>query len=272
MVFSATRPAQGGRVLGDHLRVHRETPCGDDDRFRFDRTGFGEVFPRGTDHRAFVVQDQVGGPGLVSDLHSQVVGTFDQQVDHHGRTAEFAGHRHGVPARRRLGLLAEGPDLFVAGVAQAFGARRDNHFARVEAALELKTQVLQPIEVLDAAFAISADLRVVGVAGHRDQILVHLLRGVGVPGGLLHRGPAAEVEVPSGHCGGAAGRCRALQHQNPRPRSSCADRCAAAPDTETDHHDVDFVRPRRHVVSAESCWYFSAHWRRCSSSLAPCLM
>src|SRR6202022_4007780 len=102
-----------------------------------------------------------------------------------------------------------------------------------------------------------------------DQILVHLLGRVGVPGGLLHRGPAAEVEVPSGQRSGAAGRRCALQHQNPRPRSSCADRCAAAPDTETNHHDVDIVRPRRHLVSAESCWYFSAHWRRSSSSLGP---
>src|ERR1700735_3409496 len=98
-----------------------------------------------------------------------------------------------MPARRGDGLFAERPDLFVAGVAQAFGARRNNYLARVKAAFELKTQVLQPVEVLDAAVAVGADLLVIGLARHRDQILVHLLGGVGMAGRLLNRRAAAQV-------------------------------------------------------------------------------
>src|ERR1700756_5501732 len=88
-----------------------------------------------------------------------------------------------------------------------------------------------------------------------------------MPGGLLDRGPAAEVKMPSGERGGATGGSSTLQHQAPRAGGGRAHGCAAASDTEADHHDVDVVRPRRHVVNAESCWYFSTHWRRSSSSL-----
>ena len=77
MVFGAPRLPQRGGVLGDHLRVHRKSACGDDDRFTFDRTGFGEVFPGDAGHGSVAVQDQVGCPGLVSDLHTQFVGAFD---------------------------------------------------------------------------------------------------------------------------------------------------------------------------------------------------
>ena len=77
-----------------------------------------------------------------------------------GRHADLvlAGHWHGVPSRRGRGLLAERPDLLVAGVGQALGARRDDDLARVEAALELEAQILQPVEVFDAAVAVGADL------------------------------------------------------------------------------------------------------------------
>ena len=171
-----------------------------------------------------------------------------------------------MPARRGDGLLAERPDLFVAGVAQAFGARRNNYLARVEASFELKTQVLQPVEVLDTAVAVGADLLVIWLARHRDQILVHLLGGVGMPGRLLDRGAAAEVKVAAGKGSGAAGRGRALQHQYPCSGGGRGDRGATAADAEADHHDVHIVRPGRHIVGAQSCWNISAHWR-CS-----CLM
>ena len=86
-----------------------------------------------------------------------------------------------------------------------------------------------------------------GLAGHRDEVLVHLLGAVGVAGGLLHRGAAAEVEVPAGHRRGAAGRGRAFEHQHPRPGRRGADRRASAGDAEADDHDVDLVGPVRHV-------------------------
>ena len=86
-----------------------------------------------------------------------------------------------------------------------------------------------------------------------------------MPGRLLDGGAATKVEVPAGKRGRATGRSRALEHQYPCAGGSRADRRAAAPDAEADHHDVDIIRPRRHVVSGESCWYLGAH--RCS-----CLM
>src|ERR1700758_4879376 len=82
-----------------------------------------------------------------------------------------------------------------------------------------------------------------------------------MPGGLLDRGAAAEVKMASGERSGATGGSCTLQHQDPRAGGGRTHGCAAASDTEADYHDVDVVRPRRHVVSAESCWYFSSHWR-----------
>src|SRR5271166_5848609 len=88
-----------------------------------------------------------------------------------------------------------------------------------------------------------------------------------MPGGLLDRGATAEVKMASGERGGATGGSGTLQHQDPCAGGGRTHGCTAASDTEADYHDVDVVRPRRHVVSAESCWYFSTHWRRSSSSL-----
>ena len=122
-----------------------------------------KCFQRDADHGT-VVDDEVRRPGLVADLHAELVGPLDQEVDDHGGTAQLAGHRNGMAARSGLRLLDERPHLFVAGVRQALGARRDDDLAGVEAALELKTQVLQPVEVLDAAVAVGADLLVVGLA------------------------------------------------------------------------------------------------------------
>ena len=123
-----------------------------------------------------------------------------------------------MPARGGLGLLAERPDLLVAGVGQPLGAGRDDDLARIEAALELEAQVLQPVEVLDAAVAVGADLVQLGFAGHRHEVVVHRVGGVRMAGRDLYGGAAAEVEVPAGHRGGAAGRGGLLQHQHPRAR------------------------------------------------------
>ncbi|EUA27586.1 succinate dehydrogenase domain protein [Mycobacterium intracellulare] len=264
VMLGAPRLAQSGSVLGDHLRIHREPTGRDDDGLGLDGARFGEVLPGDAHHGAVVVQDQIGRPGLVAGLHAQGVGAFHQQVDDHGRAAQLAGDRHGVPARRRLGPLAEGPHLFVARVAEALGARRHDDFARVVAALELKAQVFQPVEMLDAAVAVGADLVEFGLTRHLDEVLVHLLGGVVLAGRLLHRGPAAEVKVPSGKGSGAAGRGRAFEHEHPRPFGRRTDRGAAAGDAEADHQHVDLVGPRRHVVGAD-CWrYFGAHWRHSS--------
>ena len=161
VVLGAPLLAQRGCVLGDHLGVHRETARGDDDRLRLDRTGFGEVLPA-TPTTAPSSTIEVGRSGLVADLDAELVGPLHQEVDDHRGATEFTGHRHGVPARRWLRLLAERPHLLVARVRQALGARRNDDLARVEAALELKTQVLQPVEVFDAAVAVRADLVVLG--------------------------------------------------------------------------------------------------------------
>jgi hypothetical protein len=153
--------AERGCVLGDHLRIHREAARGDDDRLRLHRTGFREVLPNHTVHGA-VVDDEVRHGRLIADLHTEFVGALHQQVDDHRGAAELAGNRHRVAARRGLGLLGERPHLLIAGVGQTLGARWHHDLAGVETALELKPQVLQPVEVLDAAVAVCADLLVVG--------------------------------------------------------------------------------------------------------------
>ena len=71
VVFGAPLLPQCRGVLGDHFGVHRESARGDDDRLGLDRAGLGEVLPADSDHAA-VVDDQIGRPGLVADLHAQV--------------------------------------------------------------------------------------------------------------------------------------------------------------------------------------------------------
>ena len=83
-------------------------------------------------------------------------------------------------------------------------------------------------------------------------------------GRLLHRGAAAEVEVPARHRGGSAGGGRPLQHQHPGARRRSADRRASAGDAEADDHDVDVVGPTRHVGGATVAGISVAHVRSCS--------
>ena len=59
--------------------------------------------------------------------------------------------------------LQERPHLLVAGEHQSLGVGLDHRLAREVAALELETQVFQPIEMLDAAVAVRANLGVVGL-------------------------------------------------------------------------------------------------------------
>ncbi|CAA0120708.1 Uncharacterised protein [Mycolicibacterium vanbaalenii] len=242
--------AERGRVLSHHLGVHREAPRCDDDGRGFHLAGLAEVLPPHPDHRAVVVGDEAGRSGFIADLHPEIGGAFEQQVDHHRRATQLAGDRNRVPARRRLGLLAERPDLLVAGVGQSLGPRRDHDFARVVAALELKAQRLEPIEVLDAALAVGTDLVEFRVPRLRHQVLVHLLGRVLVSGGLLHCGATAEVEVAAGHRRRPAGRSGLLQDQDAGPCRCGADGRATTGDAESEDHHIRLVGPGRDLVNA----------------------
>ena len=222
-------------MLGDHLAVH-------------DKAARGQDRGAGPHHAAAVVgtpphpadparlDDQLGGPGLEPDLHTELPGTPHQQVDDQLRAAGVAGHGHLVAARRGNRKVAERPDLLVAGVHQALGLRLDDRLVRVVAALELKTQALQPVAVLRAAVGIGPDLAGLRLRGDRHQVGVHLIRGVLVTGGALHHRAATEVEMPAGHRTGAARHRGPLQHQHRRPRRRRLDRRAPARDAEP-HHD-----------------------------------
>ena len=78
-------------------------------------------------------------------------------------------------------------------------------------------------------------------------------------GRLLHRGAAAEVEMPAGHRCGSAGRRRSLQHQHPGSRRRSADRRAPAGDAEADHHHIDIVGPFLDVAGAHGRWDIGRH-------------
>ena len=235
--------AQRRGVARNHVGVHGITPRGDDDCLRADGASFAEVLPCHPNHALFVVQNQCGGPGFVTGLDAEVVDPLDQQVDDHAPATGFTGHRKLVSARRRNSDVLERPHLLVAGIHETLGVGLDDRLLRVVAALELETQVFQPIEVVDAALAVGADLVVLWFLRHRNEVLVHLRRGIWVAGGLLNRGAATEVEVPAGHRGGPAGGRRALQHQHARARRRSAHGSASARDAETDNHHVDIVRP-----------------------------
>ena len=205
-----------GRVGSHHVLVHDETAGGNHHRTGPDHTGLTEVFPPDPDHRA-VLEDQIGRAGLVTDVHSQRIGAFEEQSDHHRRPLGVTGYRDLMAPRCRLGDVLERPHLLVAGVHQSFCVGLDHRLVRVVAALEVNPQILQPLEMLDAALAVGADLVMLGFAGHRDEVGVHIVGAVVVAGGLLHRGAAAEVEVPTGHHRCSACRSSTFQHQNPRP-------------------------------------------------------
>lgn len=121
------------------------------------------------------VHDELGGARLVADLYPQACGSLEQQVDHHGGTAGVARHGYLVPARCRHRQLQEWPHLLISGEHQALGVGLNHSLAGKVTTLELKTQALQPVEMLDAAVAIGANLVVIGLSGDRDQVLVHLL-------------------------------------------------------------------------------------------------
>jgi hypothetical protein len=246
VVLGLSRFAEFGGVLGDHLRIHREAARGDHDGLGPDGAGLGEALPAHAHHRT-VLDDEVGHARLVEDRDAELVGALDQEVDDHGRTPEFAGDRHGVAARGGRSLVAERPHLLVAGVGQALGARRDHDLAGVEAALELKPQVLQPVEVFDAAVGVGADLVELGLAGHGDEVVVHGVGAVVVAGGPLHLGATAEVEVSTGHGGRSACGGSTFEDEHACACGSCADRRAASGDAEPDDQDVDLVGPLRDV-------------------------
>ena len=229
-------------VGGHHLRVHHEPARSDHHGAGSDGAGLGEPFPRHPDD-ASVLGHQVRRTGLVADLDAEFSGPLDQQVNHHGRALSVTGHRNLVAARSRHRHVLVWPHLLVAGVHQALGVGLDHRFVRVVGALEGDAEILEPVEVLDAALAVGPDLVVLGIQRHRDQILVHLLGSVGVAGGLLHRRTAAEIEVTAGQCSRSPGDGSAFQNEHPGTGCGRRHRRTAAADAEPDHHHVDVVGP-----------------------------
>ena len=267
--------AQNERLLSefrgvgrDHVGVHHEPARGNHHGAGSDGAGLGESLPRHPGD-ASVLGHQVRRAGLVADLDPEFSRPLDQQVDHHGRALGVPGHRNLVAARSRHGQVLVRPHLLVAGVHQALGAGLDHRFVRVVGALEGDAEILEPVEVLDAVLAVGADLVMLGIPRHRDQIFVHLLGGIGVAGGLLHRGSAAKIEVPTGKCGRATGDGGALQNQHPGTGRGRGHRRTAAPDPEPDHQHVDLVGPlghrpgvdrHRNVEAAHGCPAAGVRW------------
>jgi hypothetical protein len=147
-----------------------------------------------------------------------------------------------VAAGRWNGELAKWPDVLVPGVHQPLGLRLDDRFVRVVAALELKAQALEPVTVLGAAVRVRADLVRLRLGRDGDQVGVHLIRAVLMPGGALHDGAAAQVEVAARHGACAACGRGPLEDEHRRAFRCRLDRGAAAGNAEADHEDVDLIR------------------------------
>ena len=195
--------ASAGRVRRHHVGVHHEPAGGDHDGARRDHAGLVEGPPREPDHGAGVGDHEVGRAGLVADLDAGLLHPGAEQVHHHPGALGVARHRHLVAARRRHRLLLVGPDLLVAGEHQPLGAGLDDRLLGVVGALELEAERLQPVEVLDRAVAVRADLVVLGLLGDRDEVGVHLV-GASPP----TRSPAAR-------------RCRRRGRSGRRTSTTC---------------------------------------------------
>lgn len=224
---------------GHHVGVHHEPAGGDHHGRGAHRAGLVVPPPRDARNGAGRGDHEVGRAGLVAHLDAGLLDPVAQQVHQDLGALGVARHRHLVAARRRPDRLAERPDLLVAGEHQALGAGLDDGLGGVVGALELEPQRLQPREVLDRPFAVGADLRLVGLLGARHQVADHVVDGVVVPGGALHGGAAAEVEVPTRHARRAAVHGGPLQEQHPRARPRRLQRRAAAGDAEPDDDHVE---------------------------------
>ena len=205
------------------------------------------------------LHDQVGRAGLVPHVDVGLRDPVGQRVEHHLGSAGVTGLGHLVPARRGLGDVAERVHLLVAGEHQALGAGLDHRLLLVERALELHPERLDPVEVLDAVVAEGPDLVLVGVEADRHQVLEHLLGRVLDAGGLLHRGPAAEVEVAAGHRAGAAVLRGPLEQDDARTGPGRLECGARAGDPEPDHDDVDLVAPRLHIGGVDGWRQVQGH-------------
>ncbi len=114
----------------------------------------------------------------------------------------------------------------------------------VEARLEGHPTLDEPVEVLDAARAVSVDLGGVGAGTYRGgEEGVHAVRGVVETAGLLHRGPPAEVDQTAGKCGRPAPAAGALQYQHVRSALGRGDGRAHARDTKAGDHHIGLVIP-----------------------------
>ena len=193
------------------------------------------------------LDDEVGGAGLEAHLDGGLGDALRQGVQDDLRAPGVARLGHLVTARCRPGEVAEGVHLLVAGVHQPLGTGLDHRLVRVERALELHAERLDPVEVLDAVLAEGPDLGLVRVRADGHQVLGHLLRGVLDADCLLHRRTAAEVEVAPGHRAGPAVLGGPLQQHDSRPCPCRLERRAATRDAEADDNHVHLVAPRLDV-------------------------
>ena len=191
-------------VLGDHLRVHHESAGGNDDRLCFDRPGFGELLPRSRrsprpnrPRSARWRRSRSGSarPGLPARLSSRSITMLAPPVSPGTGTL--------CPRGAGTAFSQERPHLLVAGEHQSLGVGLNHRLAREVAALELKTQVLQPIEVLDAAVAVGANLG-------RGRA-----RATPRPGTCTSPRPSRDDRSPAGP------RCRHPGRSGRRPARSC---------------------------------------------------
>jgi hypothetical protein len=220
--------------------VHDEAPRGEDDAARERDAGLAERSPPHPGD-LLVRDDQLSHASLVPDGDAELGSAAHEQVDDQPRTLHVAGDRDLVAARSRDGQLAKRPDLLVAGVHQALGLRLDDRLVRVVAALELKSQVLEPVTVLGAAVRVGTDFVRLRLGRDRHEVGVHLVGCVVVTGSTLHDSAAAKVEVAACHRTRAACGRGSLQDLHRRARRRRLDCGAAAGNAEAEHEDVELV-------------------------------
>ena len=192
------------------------------------------------------LHDQRRHAGVVADLDAETGALLERPLDHETTAADVADERGLVPAGRRAGELAERVGLLAAGVHQPLGARLHHGLGGVVAALELEAEALEPVEVVDRVLAVEPDLRRVRVGAGGEEVLLHLLRAVLVAGGLLHRGPAAEVEVAARHRRGARAGAAPVEQQHARAGPGRLDGRTGAGHARADDEHVDVVGPGGH--------------------------
>src|SRR5699024_12358476 len=76
-----------------------------------------------------------------------------------------------------------------------------------------------------------------------------------VPGGTLHRGTTAQVEVSARQRGGTSRVAGTLQHQHPGPGRRSLHGGTTTGDSEPDHEDIHVVGDRARFGHGHRRWY-----------------